>query len=141
MFEILFAGRPAPEDLAFLTQKLDEHAMQFAEIPPAEKFLFKVMDAQNQPVAGCTGNIFYGGLFLNLLWVDEKLRGQKYGTRLVQAAENLARDRNCKMICIRTMSWQALDFYKKLGYVVELAQGGFIYNSTMYHLRKDLVTA
>lgn len=89
-------------------------------------------------VAGCNGVINYGALFLRQLWVDKELRMQRYGTKLVQAVEDLATKKNCSMLIIRTMSWQAVGFYIKLGYFVEFEQSGFKKNSTMYHLRKNI---
>jgi hypothetical protein len=38
-----------------------------------------------------------------------------------------------------TFEWEALDFYKKLGYYVEFARHGFDKDSVFYFLRKDLV--
>jgi GNAT superfamily N-acetyltransferase len=138
MFEITYLNGDIAELANFLCEKLDDHAKQFADITPVERIAFFMHDDAKRIIAGCTGNIIYGCLFLNMLWVDEKLRGQKLGTRLVQAAEELASKSQCGMVCIRTMNWQALDFYKKLGYFVELTQEGFVDNSTMYYLRKNI---
>ena len=36
------------------------------------------------------------------------------------------------------MDWEALDFYKKLGYYVEFERHGYLKESVFYFLRKDL---
>jgi len=59
-------------------------------------------------------------------------------TPLVHAAERLAEEKTCTMAIIRTMDWEALDLYKKLGYEVEPARDGYKNDSTMYILKKEL---
>lgn len=80
----------------------------------------------------------YGGLFVGQLWVKETLRGMGYGTQLMQKAEELAEKSGCNFIAVNTFDWEALDFYKKLGYYVEFERKGFDNNSTFYFLRKNL---
>jgi ribosomal protein S18 acetylase RimI-like enzyme len=38
---------------------------------------------------------------------------------------------------VNTMDWEALDFYKKLGYEVEFERHGFLKDSIFYFLRKE----
>ena len=80
----------------------------------------------------------YGSLFVGQLWVTEALRGKGYGTQLMKEAENLARERKCNFMAVNTMDWEALDFYKKLGFHVEFERHGFDKDSVFYFLRKDL---
>nr|MDQ2993701.1 GNAT family N-acetyltransferase [Pseudomonadota bacterium] len=68
------------------------------------------------------------------------LRSQGYGKKLMQAAENYARDAHCDFMAVNTMDWEALDFYKKLNFYIEFERHGFEKNSIMYFLRKDLTT-
>ena len=81
--------------------------------------------------------MYYGCLYIDHLWVDEKFRNQRLGTKLVQSAEDLAKQNGCLFSTIDTMDWQALDFYKKLGYEVELERHGYRDDTIMYSLRKD----
>ena len=53
-------------------------------------------------------------------------------------AETLAKDNAGHFIAVNTFDWEALDFYKKLGYYVEFERKGFDKNSTFYFLRKNL---
>ena len=80
----------------------------------------------------------YGGLFVGQLWVTEKFRGKGYGIQLMQKAEALAKESKCNFIAVNTFDWEALDFYKKLGFDVEFERKGFDKNSIFYFLRKDL---
>jgi GNAT superfamily N-acetyltransferase len=52
------------------------------------------------------------------LWVSETVRGSGYGTALMQAAEREAVRRGVRNIFLNTFSFQAVDFYLKLGYTI-----------------------
>ena len=45
------------------------------------------------------------------------MRGQGLGTRLMDAAEDFARERGAVNATLETLTFQAPDFYKKRGYV------------------------
>ena len=53
-------------------------------------------------------------------------------------AEDLAKGSQCQFITVNTFEWEALNFYKKLGFYVEFARYGFDKDSVFYFLRKDL---
>ncbi len=44
----------------------------------------------------------YGGLYVGQLWVTESLRGNGYGTQLMQKAEALAKESKCNFIAVNT---------------------------------------
>lgn len=75
-----------------------------------------------------------------MLWIDQSLRGKQYGIQLMRNAEQLAIDNRCNFIAVNTMDFEALEFYKKLGFTVEFDRHGFDKNSIMYFLRKNLAT-
>lgn len=65
---------------------------------------------------GLLGGTYWGWLYISILWLHKDLRGQGYGSQLVKMAENIARERGCHHVHLDTMSFQALDFYLKLGF-------------------------
>ncbi|MEM9440888.1 MAG: GNAT family N-acetyltransferase [Pseudomonadota bacterium] len=67
-------------------------------------------------IGALVGQSVWDWLYVNLLWVDQTLQGQGLGSRLMQAAEREAARRGCMGIWVSTYSFQAPDFYKKLGY-------------------------
>ena len=95
-------------------------------------------DENGNIVGGCAGDNLYGGLFVGQLWVQEQLRGMGYGTKLMHRAEELARRSACNFMAVNTFDWEALEFYKKLGFYVEFERKGFEKNSIFYFLRKEL---
>lgn len=55
-------------------------------------------------------------VYFEKFWVDEKLRNQGYGKKLLQAAEQEAIKNGCTYAVVDTMSFQAEAFYLKNGY-------------------------
>ena len=45
----------------------------------------------------------YVGLFVGQLWVAAPLRGNGYGTKLMQAAENLAKKSKCNFMAVYSL--------------------------------------
>lgn len=69
-------------------------------------------------VGGLSGRTGYGWMFVDYLVLPETLRGNGLGTRLMQAAEEVARERGCIGVWLDTFSFQARGFYEKLGFTV-----------------------
>ncbi len=77
-------------------------------------------------------------LEISVLWVDAAYRRQGLGRRLMEAAEQEARQRGCRFARTATSDFQAPGFYAKLGYV----QYGLLEDcppgETVHYLRKVL---
>lgn len=59
----------------------------------------------------------WGACFeVELLWVAEDRRGQGLGTRLIKAIEDEARQLGFSKIVLDTFSFQAPEFYQRLGF-------------------------
>jgi len=97
-----------------------------------------VRDEVGQIVAGLSGWTFYGWLAVDLLWVQEDLRGQGFGDQLIKAAEDEAIIRGCTQVQLDTFDFQGPEFYKKRGYQVFGVLDGYAGNHKRYYLRKYL---
>ena len=67
-------------------------------------------------VGGVIGETHLGWLFVQWFWIDDKYRGKGFGKKLLTAAEDEARKRGAKNVYLDTLSFQAPEFYRKLGY-------------------------
>jgi RimJ/RimL family protein N-acetyltransferase len=137
-FPITFDPDPFSEDVNVLNTGLSDNAKQKKGLDPLETFAFFVKDKNGQVLGGCCGDRMYGSLYTGSLWVSEDLRGRGIGTRLLQAAEQYAREKGCAIATVNTMNWEALDLYKSLDYTVDFAREGYKGDSTFYFLKKDL---
>ena len=72
------------------------------------------------------------------MYVREDLRGQGYGEKLLLRAEEEARSRGVKNVFLDTFSFQAPDFYQKLGYRVFGELVDFPPGHTRHYLTKRL---
>jgi GNAT superfamily N-acetyltransferase len=77
-----------------------------------------VRDEAQAILGGLLGATYWGWLVIDILWIAEALRGQGYGTQMLQMAEAEALLRGCHGAHLDTMSFQALPFYLKHGYSV-----------------------
>lgn len=55
-------------------------------------------------------------VYIDILWVEEKLQKKGYGTKLLDAAELEAIKNGCKYLTVDTWDFQAEGFYLKNGY-------------------------
>lgn len=75
---------------------------------------------------------------IEMLWVDESLRGMGIGRQLMLDAEAAARRHNCRFMHVDTMSFQARGFYEKLGFQLFGALTGYPNGMERYYLQKFL---
>lgn len=137
-YTISYESEPRHEDIQILYDGLKDHMIAKRDLKPISFFGYFIKDDNDKIVGGCNGCFIYGCLVVDTLWVAESLRGQGYGTKLMQMAERIGMDNECRFVTVNTMDWEALDFYKKLGFTVEFERKGFDKSSIFYFLRKDL---
>jgi GNAT superfamily N-acetyltransferase len=77
-------------------------------------------------------------LHVEYLYVAESLRGQGYGTLLLEAAEAEARKHGCQGVFLDSFDFQAPEFYKQYGYRVFGQLHDFPPGHTLYYLSKPL---
>lgn len=81
----------------------------------------------------------WDGLLIDWLWVAEDARRKGLGSKLMLAAEDLGRARNCTFAFLNTFSFQAPDFYEKLGYTEFGRLEEFPAGHARFWLRKSLL--
>ncbi len=107
---------PSPEDLHFLEDRLYEYNAAQTGKDDGELFGVFIRDDQNEIVAGMTGWTWASACEISQVWVHPSCREQGYGSRLLKAAEDKAREKRCQIIYLSSYSFQAPRFYQKFGY-------------------------
>jgi GNAT superfamily N-acetyltransferase len=87
---------------------------------PPQKATRVAFDENGKVIGGILCNYIdiMDNLFVDILWVDEKYRGKGIGSALLSSVEDFARERNCILVHLETLDFQAKDFYLKQGYSV-----------------------
>jgi|ERR1700751_1365018 GNAT superfamily N-acetyltransferase len=89
-------------------------------------------------VGGIVGQIWTTVLFIQWFWIDQKVRGQDYGTKLIAAIEDEARRLGATRSYVDTMSFQAPGFYRSCGYEEFGAIDGYPGGVTRHWFTKSL---
>ena len=95
-------------------------------------------DENKKKLAGLTGETFGNWLCIRYLFVDESLRGQGIGRKIIEAAECEAKKRGCKYVFVDTFSFQAPDFYRKLGYKEVFTLEEYPYTGKRHYYTKEI---
>ncbi|MGF2615881.1 GNAT family N-acetyltransferase [Rossellomorea vietnamensis] len=85
---------------------------------PLENVSYIIRNEQEEIIGGITGTLFWGHCHIDFLWVAQNCRKQGFGKELIRKMENLAKDKGCYLIVLDTFSFQAPEFYRRLGYKV-----------------------
>ncbi len=112
---------PSDAVLAAVDAGLERHNQAAAPLSDVRPLAAWATDASGRVVGGASGRTWGRCCELLQLWVDDGERDQGLGTRLVRDFEAHARTRGCEVFYLTTLSFQAPDFYRGLGYAV-LAQ-------------------
>ena len=134
-----FSERPTAEDVGVLSQGL--HSFCDAIFGPTwvRSIAFFLRDGEGKIVGGVYGNYgSFGWAYVDTLWVSDEVRGLGFGSRLLDAIENEALKQNCTNVFLSTFSFQAPEFYKKLGYEVFGELKNFPEGHNRIFLSKDL---
>lgn len=81
-----------------------------------EKFSVSVKDQSDSIIGGAIVYTHPSSIYVDVLWIDEKYRGKGLGKDLLLAVEAEAAKRGIGQSTLDTFSFQAEQFYLKLGY-------------------------
>jgi ribosomal protein S18 acetylase RimI-like enzyme len=115
------AGTLTPEQRATaraLADEINRFNVRTTGIEDFEELLVTETDEDGLLIGGIYGWSWGGMCWIDALWVRESMRGQRVGSRLLQAAECIARARGCLGVSLDTHSFQAPGFYERHGFVI-----------------------
>lgn len=111
------------------------------EVGPAwiKDTTYFIRDDAGEIIGGVTGN--YGGfgwMYVDTLWVSPEHRGAGHGRKLMELIEAEAVENGCYGSYLSTYSFQAPEFYDRLGYVPFGELKEFPPGMSRFFLKKDL---
>lgn len=135
MTNIQYTNNPASADIEFLTQQINDATPGFGTAHP---FAFFIRNDLGEMIAGCNGYVVFGAIYTDQLWVHPDYRGAGLGRKLMECVYDHGRKEGCTMATVSTMSFQAPEFYLKLGFTVEFVRNGYNNDASSYCLKRDL---
>lgn len=101
-------------------------------------------DKAERTVGAVYGWIQWGWLYIDLIWIEETLRGQGIGSRLLARLEDAALERGVDRVRLDTGSFQAPGFYQRHGFEIYaqldiVADDGS--NHLIYSMKKPSISA
>jgi GNAT superfamily N-acetyltransferase len=106
----------SPEDVRFVGDQLTAFNRAHAPDPGWSHVRLFLRDETGAIRGGLLGDVYFGWLYVAILWIDEAHRGQGHGQELLRQAEDEAAARGCHAVWLDTFAFQAPDFYPGLGY-------------------------
>jgi len=129
---------PQDADFEALKAGLTEYNESFTGAVHREKVSSFVKNDSGFIVGGILGEINWNWMHIQGLWVDESIRKNGWGAKLLSEMEEYALSKNTSNIRLETTAFQALGFYIKAGYSVFGELPNMPKGYTSYFLQKQL---
>lgn len=127
---------PDAEATAFVYARLRQHNLAHTGKLPQKSLHLFAYGPDRQVVGGLFGDIGWGWLHVDILWVDGSYRRQGLGGRLLRRAETEALALGVDRGYLETTGFQARPFYERMGYEVFAELEDQPPGHTCYYLKK-----
>lgn len=121
------------KDRGDLLSGLSEYNVRFVDSSAWGALGVFMRDDEGRQLAGLIGARKGNWLCIDFLWVSEALRHEGLGGKLIDAAEAEAKKKGCKQALVDTFSFQALAFYQKKGYQLQMTLDDFPHDGQQRH--------
>ncbi|PIG95492.1 GNAT family N-acetyltransferase [Gloeocapsopsis sp. IPPAS B-1203] len=132
------AEQPKHDETEFIVQQLIQFNSRCAGDGNFRQLTVFLRDEDDNLVGGLVGSTYWQWLYVDVFWINETYRGGGCGTSLLAAAEQEAVKRGCQYAYLDTFSFQAPEFYQKLGYTVFGELPDFPEGHSRFFLKKVL---
>lgn len=105
-----------------------------------ESISFEIFDA-SEFVGAIVVQPFWGQLHIKYLFVEEQYRGLGLAKKLMDRALEFGKNLGCQFAFVETMSFQAPEFYKKMGFFNEFSREGYAKNTAFHYLKKPITNS
>ena len=129
-------NHPTEAEVKWLDEQLVSFNKQHAGRYDFKPLNLVVRDDSGSIVAGLKAVTGWDWLYVEVLWVHERHRRNGLGTQLLERAEREAAERSCIGSCLTSFSFQAPEFYERLGYSAFGQIDDYPLGSTMFFMSK-----
>ncbi len=99
--------------------------------------VFYVAFDKDKVIGGVYGELSNNYLYVSVIWVDEAYRGKNIATTLIEKIEKYSVEKGYNRFFLETGSFQAKEFYEKMGYEVSSTLFDFPKGHDMYTMIKS----
>ncbi len=120
-----------------------QHAIEQVGVDGFNEYIAFQVEDEGVYKGVITVRLFWGQLYIAYLFVEKAYRGQRIGEALMTHALEFGKSKGCTFAFLQTMSFQAPNFYEKLGFKIDFVRPGYLpgYSSqtSFYYLSKGIV--
>ena len=119
--KVTIISEMSPEDAQMMSAQLRNFNIEQSKglsTKPETSINLTLKSGKGDVVGGIRSRAFYQSLTIDFLWIDENYRKRGYGKELMLRVEELAKNQGCISANTMTYSFQAPQFYEKLGYKI-----------------------
>ncbi len=139
-YEIIFQEKLADHELQILWDGIESDAQSKVGATGRHELAYLLRNAEGSIIGGVQGNYDnFGWLWIDSLWVSDKIRGSGFGVQLLDQIEREAIKNGCAHAHLTSFTYQAVEFYKKQGYTVFGELEDYLVGHSRCWLRKKLV--
>ena len=132
-----FITDPTEQQLAEIERGLDEYNAGVASARTVTRVRAVCVES-GDVIAGLEAAAYWGKLHVRLLWVHPDHQHRGLGSQLVSWAEEQGRKLGCNSAMVDTMSFQAPEFYARLGYRQFGVSEGYEGEASRHYFEKQL---
>ena len=136
--KIVYVDKPEEAAWGIIGQGVHEYNLGEAGEMDFQRICFTLQTPEGEILGGVIGEIYWDWFYLDLMWIQEDLRGNGYGEQLLTAIEEEAKEKGAKQVFLDTFSFQAPGFYQKFGYRVFGELPDFPPGHQRFYLTKEL---
>ena len=131
-------GPATADDHAVIDRAIDAFNAEKTGIDDSRPVSISIRDESGRLVGGLKGTTGLGWLHAAVIWLDEGHRGRGLGAELLRRAENVARERGCRGVCLTSFSFQAPGFYTRRGHQIFGELEEYPPGESLFFLRKTI---
>ena len=139
--QVTFSDSPTEEEVKLIEKGLEDYNREQTngELDnPGIEINLVLKDDEGKVVGGLGVSTALRVMHLEVFWVAKEYRKLGYGRELVLEAERIGREKGCILSHTWTFSFQAPEFYEKIGYELVAIYDGYPDGITEHIFRKRL---
>ena len=135
---IAIIANPSDKEIQFVRDELKKFNDQIVGDDNHKPINIIIKDENEDILGGLIGGTYSGWLYIDRFWINENIRNQGIGKKILKLAEDEAKQRGCNNVHLDTHDFQAVNFYKQQGYEIKCELKDLPKGHNKYLMTKEL---